>query len=70
MKWKFYEVNLKQVNSSCQGHLVTLAKGNQSVVCQHFQRTFLELLGQFQFNFTCSLQAKEERKIIYLVQVA
>ena len=38
---------------------------------QHFQSTSsLKLLGQFQLNFTCSLQAKGERKCIHSVQVA
>ena len=31
---------------------------------QHFQRTAsLKLLGQFEFNFTCSLQGKGGKKI-------
>ena len=36
------------MNSRGQGHLVTLAKGHLSVVCQYFQRTSLKLLDKFQ----------------------
>ena len=57
-------------NSGGQGHLVTLARGHMSVVCQHFQRASpLKLLGQFYLNFICSLVAKGERNYIYFIQV-
>ena len=58
-------------NSRGQGHLVTLARGHKSVVCQHFQRaSSLKLLGKFHLNFVCSLLAKGERKFIFFfVQV-
>ena len=41
------------MNSRGQGHLATLPKGHQSVVCYYFQRTvtFLKPLGQFQLKF-------------------
>ena len=62
--------NITTRSSRGQGHLVTLAKDHMSIVCQHFQRAFpLGLLGLFHLNFKCSLQAKGERKFIYLVQV-
>ena len=38
----------------------------RSIVCQHFQRaSSLKLLGQFYFNFICSLLAKGKRKFIF-----
>ena len=47
-----------------QGHLVTLANGHLFVICYHFKRTApLKLLGSFQFNFVCILQAKEKESI-------
>ena len=40
------------MNFRVQGHLVTLANGHLSVVCQYFQRTSsLKLPGLSQFNF-------------------
>ena len=56
-------------NLSDQGQLVTLAKGPLLVVYQQFQRTFpLKLLHQYQLNSICGLQAKGERKAMYLGQ--
>ena len=49
---------------------MTLAEGHLSVICLHFQRTSpLKLLGQFQLNFICSLQAKGGTKIYIYVHV-
>ena len=57
-------------NSRGQGHFLILAKGHMSVVCQRFQRTAsLKQQGQFHLNFICGLQAKGERKFVYLDQV-
>ena len=53
------------LNSIGQGYLVTMAKCHQSDVCQHFQKNVsLMLQIQFQLNFICSLQAKEDSKIL------
>ena len=57
-------------NSRGQGHLVILACGHISIVCEHFQKASrMNLLGQFHLNFICSLLAKGggERKFINVV---
>ena len=43
--------------------------GLRSFVCLLRMTSSLKLLGQFELNFICSLQAKGERKFIYLVKV-
>ena len=53
------------MNAKGQCHLSTLAKKSLS---QNFQSaSLLKLLGQFQLNFICRLQAEGERKFIYFV---
>ena len=43
---------------------MTLALGHLSAFCQHFQMTsILKLLGQFELNFTCNLQADGGKKL-------
>ena len=46
---------------------MTLAKGHLSVLSKFQIYCPLKLLGQFQLNFICSVQANGERKLIYLV---
>ena len=51
----------QNMNSKGQGHLMALAKGQMSVVCQNFPRASpLKLRSQFHLNFTCCLVAKKK----------
>ena len=44
--------------------LIDLAKDHLSVVCQNFETACsLKLLGQFQSNFICSLQANGKESL-------
>ena len=52
------------MNLGGSGLLIDLAKDHLSVVCQNFETACsLKLLGQFQSNFICSLQANGKESL-------